>query len=251
MMMLTDSAGWFGALAGAVVGLVLGSFVGMASWRWPREEGWVSPSACPQCGHRLRARELIPVGSWLAQRGRTACCGRPLAWRYPLLEGGTGLLVAVVGWRYGIAPESALLAVLCCTLVLVSAIDLDCGLIPDGASLTVAATGVGWLWLWPPDSWGAPVLSVGQAGGVGVLLAWGYSRLRGRDMLGWGDVKLMAASAIWLPPRFIPAYLLISAAVGVLIGGVWRWRGGEEAFPFAPALAMALVVLIFWQAGTG
>lgn len=249
MMLLVDSAGWFGAVAGAMVGLVLGSFAGMASWRWPRESDWIAPSACPQCGHRLRVRELIPVLSWLFQGGKTACCGRPLSWRYPVIEGVTGGLVAFVGWRYGISTESGLLAVLICALVLLSVIDLDCGLIPDGASLTVASTGVGWLLLSPPETWWAPVLSVAQSGGIGMLLAWGYSRLRGRDMLGWGDVKLMGASALWLPPDLIPAYLLLAAVAGIVFGALWRWRGGDEAFPFAPALAGSLVALIFWQAG--
>lgn len=248
MMFLEGSLGWFGGLCGVLVGLILGSFAGMASWRWPREEGWSGASRCPQCGHRLGMRELVPVISWLVQRGKTACCRKPLSSRYAWLEGVSAAIMGIVGWFFGVSAESFLLWGMITALLIGSMIDLEWGLVPDGVSITVALTGCFWLWLHPPAFWWEPVLSVAQVGGVAIMLAWGYSRLRGRDMLGWGDVKLMAGSGLWLIPLLGGAYLSVAAVLGVVFGGIWRLRGGEEAFPFVPALSISLVALIFWQA---
>ena len=245
---LADSTGWFGGVSGMAFGLILGSFTGMASYRWPRSENWYAPSHCPHCNHKLGIAQLVPVASWLWQRGKAACCGAPISARYPLAELATALPTAVMGWHFGIGPAFILLAILICTLVLLSTIDFETGYIPDGSSLTIAATGLCWLYLSPPYFWWEPALSIGQCLLVGVGLAWGYSRLRGRDMMGWGDVKLMAASGFWLPPDKIPAYLLISGLLGTLSGWWWQRSGRGEEFPFGPMLAFTLLALISYQA---
>lgn len=242
-----ETIGWFGALTGLFIGLILGSFAGMGSYRWPREENWLKPSHCPQCQKRLGAAQLVPVLSWLWQRGRSSCCGGPISPRYALIELSCGLITALAGWHFGIGPAFILLALLICTLILLSAIDLETGYIPDGSNLTVAGLGALWLVLHPPTSWWEPALSVAQTLAVGVALAWGYSRVRGRDMLGWGDVKLMAASGLWLAPALVPAYLLISGLGGAVFGIIWRKLGGQAEFPFGPALAVTLLLLIGWQ----
>jgi leader peptidase (prepilin peptidase)/N-methyltransferase len=248
---LEESTGWFGLVSGALVGLVLGSFAGMASWRWPRDESWMGASHCPVCKHRLGFSELVPVVSWLWQRGRARCCGAALSWHYPAVELVTAALAAAAGWRYGLSPEFVLLTALVCTLVIASAIDLACGLIPDGANLAVGLLGAGWLALHPPSVWWMPVLAVAQAGGVGVLLAFGYSKLRGRDMLGWGDVKLMAASGLWIRADLVPPYLLLGGFLGLVFGVLWKQTGRGEEFPFGPSLAVGLLALICWQALAG
>lgn len=245
-----DSAGWFGGFSGLVFGLILGSFIGMASWRWPRELSWLTPSTCPNCKKRLGVLQLIPLFSWLFQRKASRCCGQPISGRYAAIELTNGLLVGLAGWHFGLTPAFALLAILITALVLLSAIDFETMLVPDGASLTVAATGLGWQVL-HLTSWSQTALDVGlsvlQGGGIGVLLAWGYSRLRHRDMLGWGDVKLMAASGFWLRPELVPAYVMIGAFVGILQGVIWQMLLKKDEFPFAPALALSLLLLIGWQ----
>ncbi len=250
MEAVVDTIGWFGGLCGFVFGLVLGSFVGMASWRWPREESWLSPSHCTTCNKNIRARDLVPVLSWLYRRGKSGCCGQPISSRYPLIELAVAIPSAIAGWHFGLSFELALLTGLTATLVFLSVVDLDTGLIPDGSHLIIFALGCGWAYLHPPASWVDPALSFLQTAGVGVLLAGGYSWLRKRDMMGWGDVKLMAASAIWLQPMLAPAYLLISAALGIGFGVWWTRKKDNPEFPFGPALAFTLLALIGWQCFT-
>lgn len=243
---IAGTVGWFGALSGFLVGLVLGSFAGMASWRWPRNLGWLTPSQCTACGHRLRPAELIPVLSWFWQKGRSACCQTPVSGRYAAIEAISALLTAVIGFHYGISAEAALLAGLVCVLAIISAIDLETGFIPDGANLTIGLLGLGWAYLQqstPLDL----LFSFLQTAGVGIALAGGYSRLRGRDMMGWGDVKFMAAAAPWLLPESAALFLFLSGFLGLGFGLVWKKTGREAEFPFGPALATALLALISWQ----
>jgi prepilin signal peptidase PulO-like enzyme (type II secretory pathway) len=238
---------WFSLPSAALVGLIIGSFIGMASYRWPREQSWLPASHCPNCQKSLQARWLVPVMSWLALRGRAGCCASPISPRYPLIEASCTLLflgAAALGLPSG---QTALLCLLAATLLFASVIDLETGYIPDGSNLLVALLGGLWLWLRPPESWVDPALSVAQTAGVATLLAGGYSRLRGRDMMGWGDVKLMAASGLWLPAALAPAYLGLGGFLGVAFGLLWQKRGGSAEFPFGPALAVALAGLLVFQ----
>lgn len=242
-----DTSGLFGGLSGLLIGLVLGSFVSMASWRWPRDESWLPASHCACCGKRLSPRDLVPLFSWLLASGRTRCCGNPLSPRYPLIELAVALPSALAGWHYGISPELLLLSALVATLVFLSVVDLDTGLIPDGSHVMIVLLGAGWLYLHPPAYWWEPLLTLLQTAGVGILLAGGYSWLRRRDMMGWGDVKLMAASSLWISPVLAPVYLFLGGALGFFFGLLWT-RGREDPeFPFGPALAVALLALIGWQ----
>lgn len=243
-----ETTGWFGGLTGLLLGLTLGSFVGMASWRWPREENWLAPSHCPTCNRRLGISDLVPVLSWLIAGGKSRCCKTPVSPRYPLIELATALPCALAGWHYGISPEPLLLCGLFATLVFLSTVDLDTGLIPDGSQILILLLGSGWLYLHPPEVWWMPLLTLLQTAGVGILLAGGYSFLRKRDMMGWGDVKLMAVSALWLPPSLAPVYLAASGFSGLLFGLWWTRKRHNPEFPFGPALAATLGLLIGWQA---
>lgn len=244
--MIDDTAGGFGAFCGVLIGLILGSFAGMASWRWPHEQSWLPPSRCTACGHRLTASELVPVFSWLWQRGRSACCHTLLSGRYAAIEALCGLLTGVVGWHFGLSLLALLLALLICTLAIISTIDLETGLIPDGANLTVGLLGLGFAYL----QHSAPLdlaISFAETAGIGIALAGGYSKLRGKDMMGWGDVKFMAAAAPWLAPQPAAFFLALAGALGVFFGLVWKKMGREAEFPFGPSLAVALLALIYWQ----
>jgi len=242
---METTIGWFSALAGLLFGLVLGSFVGMASWRWPREENWTSRSHCTKCGKPISPTALVPVLSWVFMRGKSGCCGTPISARYPLIELTVALPAAFVGWQAGLGPELFLLTGLVATLVFLSVVDLDTGLIPDGSHLIIFALGLGWLYVHPPEFWWAPLLTLAQTAGVGVLLAGGYSWLRKRDMMGWGDVKLMAAAALWLPAAQVPIYLILASLLGLITGIIWRRIYKSDEFPFAPALSVSLLCTLF------
>ncbi len=246
-MIDSDTAGWFGAFSGVLIGLTLGSFVGMASWRWPLGKNFIVPSSCPACLHRLTLRELIPVFSWVIQRGRTRCCDRPLSLRYPAVEALNGILLGIVGWNAGLGTAFILLAMLFCALSIGALIDLEWKIIPDGVNCAVAILGVCWVVFLAPQDWGYRLINVLQCGSLGVFLAYFYSKWRKKDMLGWGDVKLMAASGFWFPPQWVGFYLFFAALQGIGLSLYWRRRTGEAEYPFVPPLAVSLAVLMIWQ----
>ena len=248
---LPESQGFIGGLAGVLVGLVLGSFAGMASWRWPRAASWLTPSRCPACGTQIGLLHLVPVLSYLLQGRKAACCGAPISARYALIEGAAGVALGVLGWQLGLGALFVAAALLVWALVFLSATDLETGYIPDLAQGVVALSGAVWFIGHGARDWVDLGLSFIQLAGVGVFLAVVYARLRGKEMFGWGDVKLMAVSAFWVPAAYVPAFLLISGGLGLLFGVLWQKAGKGAVFPFGPALAIGLLALIYWQVFVG
>ena len=240
-----DISWWAACLSGGVLGLIFGSFVGMPSYRWPRQESWLPSSHCPRCQARLTAKNLIPVLSWLLQRGISGCCQHPISPRYLWIEGIAALSLALLGGLYGFGIDFVLLSGLVLLLLFITVTDLETGYVADGASLAVATLGLFWLLGHPPIIWWDPLLSLLQTAGIGLLLTLGYSRLRGRDMMGWGDVKLMAAAALWLPAAQVPIYLILASLLGLITGIIWRRIYKSDEFPFAPALSVSLLCTLF------
>jgi len=256
----------------AAFGLLFGSFANVLIWRVPRGESIVSPgSHCPKCGHDIRWYDNVPVVSWLALRGRCRDCGEPIAWRYPVVELGSGLLWVLAGWRFGLSagtPLAALpLAVAFFYLLLVlSVIDLDhrrlptplvmaLGGIAAAAAIAAQLTGLQFapLTIAPGTGlWGSPlvlsllglVLGAGTSWGIAAL----YGVLRGRQGLGFGDVRLLGAMGLALGPYVLVAYALanilgVLGAIPAMIvsrrrsGGVDSTPLGQASFPFGPFLA--------------
>jgi leader peptidase (prepilin peptidase)/N-methyltransferase len=242
-----DATSSFIVPVSGLLGLIFGSFIGMSSYRWPQNQSWLPSSACPSCGGRLRARWLVPVLSWVWLKGVSGCCQKKISPRYPAIEATTALLFMACALVATSIPQLVLLAGLTGILVFLSVVDLETGYIPDGSNILIALLGGVWLCLHPPASWLEPCLSVLQTGAVAIFLAWGYSRLRGRDMMGWGDVKLMIPSGLWLAPELAPAYLAVAGFLGVLFGWIWTKQRGEAEFPFGPALAVSLWVFVVFQ----
>ncbi len=252
---LPESQGFIGGLAGVLVGLVLGSFAGMASWRWPRDLSWLTPSRCPACGAQIGVFHLLPVLSYLLQGRKAACCGAPISARYALIEGATGVALGVLGWQLGLGALFVAAALLAWALVFLSATDLETGYIPDLAQGVVALSGAIWFVGQGVPAGGRDLLDLGlsfvQLAGIGVFLTVVYARLRSKEMFGWGDVKLMAVSALWVPAPLVPAFLLISGGFGLIFGVLWQKAGKGAVFPFGPALAIGLLALIYWQVFVG
>lgn len=207
-------------------------------------------SHCPHCQTPLRWRDLVPVLSWLALRGRCHHCRAVIRLRYPLTE----LTVAAIalasvlslGWQC-----SALAAAIFSTLLLVAAmIDFDSQWLPDRLTLLML-----WLGLLAtalginPSAISLQESVAAAAIGYGVFwsLAAGFKAVTGRDGLGGGDTKLLAALGAWLGPWLLPDLLLIASLIGLAFALWLRWRKGEQgAFAFGPALAAA-GALLFWQ----
>lgn len=207
-------------------------------------------SRCPACGTRLAARDLVPVGSWLATRGRCRHCAAPIPTFYPLIELAAALIGAVA--LAAIEPPASLLAALLgWWLLALALIDLRSWRLPDRLTLPliVAGLAVAALDLLPA----ADLLQSLLGAVLGYLalaaVAWGYRRLRGRDGLGLGDAKLLAAAGAWLGIAPLPWLVLMAAVMGLALA-IARARPvrPETAVPFGPPLALAFWTLFVAQA---
>jgi leader peptidase (prepilin peptidase) / N-methyltransferase len=240
---------------GVIVGASVGSFVGTLVLREPA--GWrglfMGRSRCLACGTQLAARDLVPLWSWLWARGLCRHCGGELSSFYPLTE----LAAAVIGaLSLALLPAPAcwLAAVLGWWLLALALIDLRAWLLPDALTLPLIAAGLasaalGWL---PGLSAGDAVLGA-LAGYVSLaVLAWAYRRLRGREGLGLGDAKLLAAAGAWLGLADLP-WLLLAAALLGLVAALARGRPvrADTAVPFGPPLALAFWGLFLIQGSVG
>ena len=199
-------------------------------------------SRCPSCGHRIRWHENVPVLGWLRLRGRCAACGTRISPRYPLVEAATGVLFAAIGWRFGAQPATALYCTLVAVLVALTLIDWDTTVLPDALTLPLlwgglAAAALGWL----------PGLTLTTAvwGAVaGYLALWTvyqlFKAVTGKEGMGFGDFKLLAALGAWLGWQAILPIVLIASVIGAVVGLLMKLQGSlrEGRFvPFGPFLA--------------
>lgn len=223
-----------------------------ASRKKPQRITLSSPaSTCPSCGHRIRAWENIPVISYLVLRGRCASCNTGISPRYPLIEAATALFsvttVVVIGPGY-----TALWALLLVwTLIALTAIDFDTQLLPDSMTLPLM-----WLGLilnyfntftdFSSAFWGA------VAGYLSLWsVYWAFRLATGKEGMGHGDFKLLAALGAWLGWQLLPAVILLSSVVGALVGIsliVLRQHGREIPIPFGPYLAAAGLLCLWFGA---
>lgn len=209
----------------------------------------VPRSACPHCGHAITAMENIPLLSWLWLKGRCRECQAPISARYPLVELLTALLSLIVAATY--PPGWALLAALLLTWVLVALtfIDLDKMLLPDQLTLPLLWGGL----LFNLTGGFVPLADavIGAMAGYLVLwsLYWAFKLLTGKEGMGYGDFKLLAALGAWLGWQALPIVLLLSSLVGAFIGiGLILLRNHHQnkPIPFGPYLAIAGWIALLW-----
>lgn len=252
-----------------IFGLLIGSFLNVVIYRLPRqmEHDWAVQcgqalsgsrpnlagpgSQCPECGHPLAWFENIPVLSFILQRGRCRACAVRIPWRYPLVElASAGLALAAV-WAFGTTLEAGLVMSFLWTLLVLAAIDARTLLLPDRLTLGLLWAG---LLANALGYWGVVPLAdavLGAVAGYASLagVAWGYARLTGREGMGMGDAKLLAALGAWLGWMVLPLIVLLASLLALLAGGLALWRGQADrhtALPFGPFLAMAGAAGIFW-----
>ena len=203
------------------------------------------PSHCPRCERPLRWFHNLPLVSWLALRGRSACCGQPIARRYPLLEGAMGLMTAFLFLRFGLTAEALALVLLTGTLLALAAIDGEWQLLPDSLTLPLLWLGLlGAVLGWTPALRPSDAI-IGAAAGYLSLwtLYWGHRLLTKREGMGYGDFKLLAAGGAWLGWQALPQVALLAAASGLAYALTARLRGRldpGQALPFGPFLAAAI-----------
>ncbi|MBB5360697.1 leader peptidase (prepilin peptidase)/N-methyltransferase [Rhodanobacter sp. ANJX3] len=200
------------------------------------------PSHCPQCKHRLSPLDNIPLFGWLLLRGRCRYCRAKISIQYPLVELLTGVLSAVIVWKFG--PSWPALAGLTLTwfLIALSGIDFRTQLLPD--QLTLPLLWIGMLLALLTMFVAAPAAILGAA--IGYLSLWSvywlFKLLTGKEGMGYGDFKLLAALGAWMGPVAILPIVLLSSFIGALAGGslmIVRKRDSQIPMPFGPFIAAA------------
>lgn len=241
------------ALACAVFGLCVGSFLNVVIHRVPKRQSVVRPrSHCPACGAQIAERDNVPVVSWVLLRGRCRACGERIPLRYPLVELGTAGLFAAAAVRFGATWQLPAFCIFFASLLAVSVIDLDLYIIPNrvvyptlfitAPLLAVAAAAEG--------TWGQlRNAAIGGAVGFGVLLVIHVAVPRG---MGFGDVRLAGVIGMmlgWLGLRYLFLGLFLAFLLAAVIGLVLiatRLRTRKDAVPFGPFLASGAVLAVLW-----
>ena len=255
-----------------LLGLCVGSFLNVVIHRLPKmmEQEWHAQCAdlrgetvpagvslslarprsrCPSCGHQITALENIPVISYLLLKGRCSACGTPISLRYPLIEIATGLLSAYIAWHFGATAQGVGALLLVWSLIALAAIDLDTQLLPDAITLPL-------LWLGLVFNLFATYsdLSTAVIGAMAGYLAlwsvfWLFKLATGKEGMGYGDFKLLAALGAWLGWQMLPAIILLSSIVGATVGItliVAARHGRNVPIPFGPYLAAAGIIALLW-----
>jgi leader peptidase (prepilin peptidase)/N-methyltransferase len=262
------------AVVAGVFGLLIGSFLNVVIHRIPKmmqresdnyvasESGQPIPhedrynlivprSACPQCGHKISALHNIPVLSYVAIGGKCTACKTPISIRYPIIELLSGLLSALLIWHFGSGVLGLSSLLFTYLLIALTFIDADTQLLPDDLTLSL-------LWLGLLVNLNATFVPlheavIGAAAGYLVLwsIYWLFKLLTGKEGMGYGDFKLLAALGAWLGWKMLPVIILLSSLVGAVVGIaliVLAKRGRDIPIPFGPYLAAAgMIALIYGQ----
>nr|WP_233152883.1 A24 family peptidase [Motiliproteus sp. MSK22-1] len=209
----------------------------------------VPRSRCPDCGHEIRAYENIPVISYLLLRGRCSSCKNGISARYPLLEMITGLLSGYIAYVYGFSALTLALLILTWVLIALTMIDFDHQLLPDNMTLPLL-----WLGLMINSQNLITDLSSAFWGAVLGYLAlwsvyWAFKLATGKEGMGYGDFKLLAALGAWVGWQMLPLIILLSSLVGAIIGIALialKGRDHSQPMPFGPFLAIAGWIALIW-----
>ena len=206
-------------------------------------------SRCPQCGHAITILENIPVLSYLWLRGRCSACSEKISIRYPLIEFITALLSIVVAWHFGFTWPALAALFFTWALIALTMIDFDHQLLPDSITLPFLWSGLA-LSLWPVfvDS---PTAIIGAIAGYLSLWAvyWAFKLITGKEGMGYGDFKLLALLGAWMGWQMLPVIILLSSAVGAVVGItliLLRGRNRNVPIPFGPYLAAAGWIALLW-----
>lgn len=255
-----------------VLGLCVGSFLNVVIHRLPKimEQEWhgqcaelcgepapaterislSSPrSRCPQCGHKISAFENIPVLSYLLLRGKCAGCSTPISPRYPIIEIFTALASAYAAWHFGPTIQTVGALLLIWSLIALTAIDFDTQLLPDSITLPLLWLGLAFNITNTYTDISTAVIGA-MVGYLSLwLVFWGFKLATGKEGMGYGDFKLLAALGAWLGWQMLPAIILLSSIVGAAVGIsliLFARHGRNIPIPFGPYLAAAGCIALFW-----
>lgn len=283
MVWLAENPVWFYGVLG-ILGLLVGSFLNVVILRLPRilEQRWhrectefltagaegqaaaataaaeesapafslaYPPSHCPHCKHPIRPWHNIPVFAWLWLRGHCPDCGAGISPRYPIVEALTGVVSVYLGVQFGVSVLLVGALFLSWALIALAVIDIDTQLLPDDITLPLL-----WLGLLFNLVTGSVPLADAVIGAVaGYLLLWSlywaFRLLTGKEGMGYGDFKLLAALGAWLGWQSLPMIILLSSLVGAIVGIgliLATRRGRDVPIPYGPYLAAAGWISLVW-----
>ena len=260
------------AIACGILGLLVGSFLNVVIHRLPKimEREWqkqcaelsgkasedspkynllVPRSACPLCGHAITAAENIPLVSYLFLRGKCAGCGTTISPRYPIVEATSGLLSAYAAWHFGFGLAGLTAIVFIWALIALTFIDFDTQLLPD--DITLPLLWLGLLLNLDGTFTSLPNAVIGAIAGYLSLWSvyWAFKLTTGKEGMGYGDFKLLAAIGAWLGWTLLPLVILLSSLVGALVGItliIFTRHGRNIPIPFGPYLAGGGLIALFW-----
>lgn len=236
----------------AILGLIIGSFLNVCIDRLPRNESIAyPPSHCPACQHKLAAKDLIPVFSYLVLRGRCRYCQAPIPKRLFWVELATGVVFALLAWHYGLNPELAVMAFYACLFIIIFVIDLEQGLILNKVAypaMVVVFLLALYPWPWLNDSLGMRLAYAALGGGVGFIIFL-LIALISRGGMGWGDVKLAALIGLATGFPMVVVAIIMAAILGGIVAValmIAKRKKRRETVPFGPFLAVAAMVTLLW-----
>jgi leader peptidase (prepilin peptidase)/N-methyltransferase len=267
--------------ASLILGLMVGSFLNVVIHRLPKmmELGWkqqcaelaqshqadipapstaepaapynlvVPRSACPHCNHAIGAWENIPIFSYLLLRGKCSGCGAAISPRYPVIEAVSGILSAYAAWHFGFGPAAAGALLLIWALLALTAIDFDTQLLPDDITLPLLWAGLLFNLSGVYTSLSSAVLGAVFGYLALWLVYWGFKLASGKEGMGYGDFKLLAALGAWMGWQMLPLIILLSSLVGAVVGItliVALKHGRNIPIPFGPYLAGGGLIALFW-----
>jgi len=260
------------AIAAAIFGLLIGSFLNVVVHRLPimrqreidnyiadkegkplpfpeRYDLMVPRSACPHCGHQITALENVPIVSWLALRGKCSHCKAPISARYPVVEAVSGILSGLLVWHFGSGWLGLATLVFTYLLISMTLIDVDHKELPDDLTYPLLWLGL----LINLDGGFVPLRDAVLGAVAGYMVLWvvarAYRLVRGQIGMGEGDFKLLAALGAWFGWKMLPAIIVLSSFVGAAIGlamiAIGRTKKGQH-IPFGPYLAGAGMIALFY-----
>jgi len=272
MIELLQNSSLFFISITAVLGLLVGSFLNVVIYRLPimMEREWQTQcnelngvedknsapftlsqprSACPHCQHAITAIENIPVISYLFLGGKCRGCRAPISIRYPIIEMLTGLLSAIVAYYFGFDWACLGALLLTWALIALTFIDVDHQLLPDSLTLPLLWLGISFNFYGQFTTLEASVIGAI----AGYLSLWSvyqiFKLVTGKEGMGYGDFKLLAALGAWLGWSFLPSIILLSSLVGAVVGLsliLFRRHQSDIPIPFGPYLATAGWIALVW-----
>ncbi len=260
-------------IASAIIGLVVGSFLNVVIHRLPimMKRSWkkdcaellevstdtpkekfdliLPPSRCPNCSHAITVLENIPIISYIFLRGRCSSCNKKISIRYPIIEFCSMLLAAITAWKFGYGWPLFGALILTWALLAASIIDLDHLLLPDNIVLPLLWLGILFNIFGTYTNLETSIIGAM----VGYLslwsVYWGFKLLTGKEGMGYGDFKLLAALGAWLGWQSLPGVIFLSSLVGAAIGislVILKIQNQDKPIPFGPFLATAGWLHLIW-----